>query len=513
MAAAPPLEQQPDVVAFLGEGTAFGGETPRRIDTHAAYVFLTRDRAWKLKRAVRFPYLDFSTPELRREAFEAEFALNRRAAPELYLAVRPITRAPDGSLAIDGAGEPIDWVLEMRRFPDEALMTEVARAGGLHAGLTRQLADTIVAFHRKAGPVEARGSLLVEKIIAGNEASFREVSSILDPAQVAALTTAQRRELAAHAGQLDNRGRAGRVRHGHGDLHLANIALIDGEPVLFDCIEFSSELATVDILYDLAFLLMDLWYRGLKTQANQIANRYLDIAPQGASGYTLLPLFISVRAAIRAHVRAAASLNGGGETVAEEARSYLALAGQVLEPAQTELLAVGGLSGTGKSTVAAILGARLGRAPGARVLRSDVFRKRLAGVPPETRLPARSYTKRANAETYTALFESANDHLLFGTSVVLDAVFGSRSERDVAESLGTRDRVPFTGLWLEAPEADRLARVHERTGDASDATWKVVHEQSRRSVGELAHWHRMKANRPLEAIIAAARGVLERHRH
>ena len=149
---------------------------------------------------------------------------------------------------------------------------------------------------------------------------------------------------------------------------------------------------------------------------------------------------------------------------------------------------------------------------GARVLRSDVFRKRLAGVSPETRLPPRHYTPRNDAETYEALFESADDHLACGNSVILDAVFMSRSERDVAEMIAMRRRVPFVGIWLEAPERDRIARVLARENDASDAGPDVVHEQSRRPVGDVGWWNRIRANRPIELIVAAARAAIERAR-
>jgi predicted kinase len=137
-----------------------------------------------------------------------------------------------------------------------------------------------------------------------------------------------------------------------------------------------------------------------------------------------------------------------------------------------------------------------------------VFRKRMAGLPPESRLPPRHYTPRNDADTYEALFESADDHLACGSSVILDAVFMSRSERDVAEMLALRRRLHFTGLWLEAPERDRIARVNARTADASDATEQVVREQSRRPVGDVGYWHRMRVNRPIELIVAAARAAL-----
>ncbi|WP_188054484.1 AAA family ATPase [Sphingosinithalassobacter sp. CS137] len=503
-------ETHAKAVAFLAGGAAFGGVRPEHLETHAAHVFLTADRAWKMKRAVRFPYLDFSTPERRRAALDAELALNRRTAPALYRAVHPIVRMADGGLELGGEGEPVDWVLEMVRFPDDALLEKQAAGGWIDTATLLRLTDRIQELHARAEPSRIEGAAAIRQILDGNAESFAAVSELLDPAEVAALDAAQRTELNRHADRLDARARGGRVRRGHGDLHLRNIALIDGEPVLFDCLEFDEQLATTDILYDVAFLLMDLWHRGMAAEANIVANRYLDVAPQGASGYALLPLFVSVRAAIRAHVRAAESLRNGDSSAAEDAQGYLAFARAALLAVPPRLVAIGGLSGTGKTTIARAVGARIGRVPGARVLRSDVFRKRLAGVAPETRLPPSSYTSAAAAETYEALFESAEDHLGCGTGVILDAVFHRRHEREVAEILADRSRLPFTGIWLEAPEHERVARVSGRTGDASDAGPEIAREQSRRSTGDLSGWHRIRVNRPIDRVIAAVRAILDR---
>lgn len=314
--------------------------------------------------------------------------------------------------------------------------------GGLDAAALHAFADAIGARHAAAARVPG--------------AAFRQ--RLIEAARL----PAQRAELARHIDDLDRRARAGRVRKLH-----------DGMPA--------------DTLYDLAGAVAEMLHDGLPTEANILANRYLDVKPQGATGWALLPLLVSLRAE-------------GDPALVERA----------LQPARPRLVVIGGLSGTGKSTLARLLGARIGRLPGGRVLRSDVFRKRLAGLAPETRLPPAHYTRRSDADTYEAMFESADDHLACGSSVILDAVFMSRSERDVAEALASRARVPFTGIWLEAPEQDRIARVQARTGDASDASVEVVREQSRRSVGDLSAWHRMRANRPLDLIVPAARAVLER---
>ncbi|NIJ20880.1 hypothetical protein FHS95_002572 [Sphingomonas naasensis] len=318
--------------------------------------------------------------------------------------------------------------------------------GGLDASALHRFADGIVARHAAAPGGDAGAFLTQIERLAAAEA--------------------QRREWPRQRPQIERRARAQRVRQ-----------LPAG--------------TSGDILYDLADQLAALLHDGRAAEANIVANRYLDIAPQGATGWATLPLFVSLHA-----------IDTGDAVLAEAA----------LAPSPPRLVVIGGRSGTGKSTLARLLGARIGRAPGARVLRSDVFRKRLAGLAPETRLPPAHYTRHSDEATYEALFESAYDHLACGSSVILDAVFLSRSERDVAEAIAFRADVPFTGIWLEAPERDLIARVSARSGDASDATAEVVREQARLAVGELAGWHRMRVNRPIELIVAAARGVLERKR-
>ncbi|WP_404337338.1 AAA family ATPase [Sphingomonas sp. MMS12-HWE2-04] len=300
-----------------------------------------------------------------------------------------------------------------------------------------------------------------EQIAAQHKAAPRADGAAFRAALAQRIDSSQRKELDRLSASLVRRGDAGRVRR------------INGAPA--------------DILYDLADPVALLLRQGRAPDANLLANRYLDIQPQGATGWALLPLFVALHAA-------------PGEPAQAEA---------VLAAAPPQLLVIAGLSGTGKSVLAGLLGHRLGRAPGARILRSDVFRKRLMGLAPEQRLPPKHYTRRSDAETYEAMFESADDHLACGSSVILDGTFMSRSERDVAEAIADRARVPFTGIWLEAPERDRIARVAARRGDASDATEAVVREQSRRGVGEI-HWHRIRTNRPTALIVAAARAALGR---
>lgn len=502
---------QADVVAFLCDGRALGSnEPPTRRDTHGAILFLVGDRAWKLKRAVRFGYLDFSTPEKRHEALEAELRLNRRTAPTLYRAVHPINRDGEGRLSVDGDGAAVDWLLEMTRFPDDGLLADLAEQGALDSDLLTRLADRIASFHDDIAPtVVTDAARRFRSVIEGNVASMAAVAEILDPDQAHIVGERQLRLVQTLAQLLDARGRGGRVRHGHGDLHLGNIALIDGEPTLFDCLEFSEELATTDLLYDLAFLLMDLWHRGGCVEANIVFNCYMDVSAEDDAGLALLPLFLSTRATVRAHVAATRSVQAGRDIAqAADARAYLDLALALLQPVPPRLVAIGGLSGTGKSTVARLIGGHLGRAPGARILRSDVIRKHLAGVPLDATLPREAYTDTSRTTVYERTFAVAEATLACGHSVIVDAVLSEAPWRADLESVARRAGATFDGLWLEAPIETRITRVAGRQADASDADANVARAQGDIPIGDLSGWRRLSAVGTPEEICETIRKTL-----
>lgn len=485
---------QQEIIAFLEDPATHGGAPVDVRRTHASIVLLAGERAFKLKKAVRYPFLDYSDLEKRRAACEAELALNRRTAPALYLGVRPVLRRPDGSLALEGEGTPVEWLVEMRRFPDDALLADLIERGGLAPALLRDLAAAIAAFHRAAEPTpEFGGARGIEEVIEINEASLSATG--LGGAE---LIAASRAALARHAPLLERRRRDGHVRRCHGDLHLGNIVLFEGKAVLFDGIEFSESLACIDVLYDLAFLVMDLVHRGARDGANLVFNRYLDLADE-EDGLAAMPLFLSLRAAVRAHVGAAAGR--------DDATAYLELAEKLIAPPPPRLVAIGGLSGTGKSTVAAGVAPFLGAAPGARILRSDVLRKRLLGRPLEERLPQQAYDAETSRRLYDRLLDRAGAALAAGYSVVIDAVSARPDERSAIAALARRAGVPFTGIWLEAPQALLEARVEARREDVSDATADVVRKQLRYDTGPI-EWVRIDASPAPEAVVAAARRAL-----
>ncbi len=485
--------QSEDQTAAIGFLTNLG-KAPQRIDTHISTVILFADKVYKLKRAVKLPYVDFSTPLLRLSACATELFLNRRTAPGLYIGVRRITREADGQLAFDGAGELADAVVEMLPFGQDDLFDTMAREGRLTGVLLTRLAHVIAGFHKDAAQDFTRsGSHAVEAALEANEGGFGE-ARIFDPLKVARLFNLCRARLDQFHRILDARGIAGKVRRVHGDLHLRNICLFKGEPVLFDCLEFSEDLGTTDVLYDLAFLLMDLVHRGLRAQANLVFNRYIDETGDDEA-VALMPFFIAIRAAVRAHVGASSA--GEDHAKASEARDYLDLALELLGPHQPRLVAVSGLSGSGKSSVAAQIAARVDLAPGARILSTDRIRKQLAGISAEEKLPAEAYTQLSSVRVYAEQRAQATRVLGGGWSVVVDGVFLKPEEREAIEAVASSTHVRFDGLWLEASRDVLASRVAARAGDPSDATVDVLDQQLAQRPGALS-WRPVDASASLD---------------
>lgn len=494
--------EQADVLAFLAEPQSYAGLMPpprriERVDTHGAVVFLAGEEAFKVKRAVKLAYLDFSTLEARRRLSEREVEINRPAAPEIYLGTIPVTREPDGRLALGGEGEAVEWAVRMARFPERDVMIEVAARGGIDTATARALGDMVAQMHAAAPVAAAEAGAAIEEVIASihDTVARSDERALLDLSR--RLDADFGRQIARSADVRRRRAEAGFVRRCHGDLHLGNIVLWTGRPVPFDAIEFDERIATIDTLYDLAFLLMDLERQGCRAAANIVLNRYLGHSRSALDleGLAALPLFLGVRAGVRAMVaidRLRVKATTERPDIVAKAAATLELAARLLEPPTPRLIAVGGLSGTGKSTLAAALAPEVGAVPGAVHLRSDVERKRLAGIAETDRLPPEAYTAAASAEVYRILLERTQAALAAGHSVVVDAVFARESERDaiadVARGLGVR----FDGAWLEG-RADALkARVAARRGDASDATPAVVEQQLGYDVGRIG-WSRVDA--------------------
>jgi aminoglycoside phosphotransferase family enzyme/predicted kinase len=501
-------EDQTAVIDFLAAPSTHGGASVERIDTHASIVFLAGERAYKLKRAVLFDYLDFSTADKRHVLCEAEVQLNRRTAPSLYRGVVAITRREDGSYAVGGKGTPVDWLVEMNRFPQEALFDRLASTGHLDLELMSPLAAAIAAFHISAEHrADHGGKAGMSWVIEGNAAGFAEFGrACLEPSASYRVTDESCRELDRRAALLEQRRESGFVRQCHGDLHLRNIVLLDGRPTLFDGVEFNDEISCTDVLYDLAFLLMDLWRRRLPRHANAVWNRYL--ADTGdLDGVPLLPLFLSCRAAVRAKTSATAAQLQKDVPRRNElhglAREYLAMAGQLLHPPDPSIIAVGGLSGSGKSTLALGLAPLVGAVPGAVVLRSDETRKRLCGVTLLEHRGPEGYSSQVSERVYATLAERAAVTVRGGHSAVVDAVYAWPSDRQIIEEVAAAASVPFIGLWLEAPEPVLVARTERRRNDPSDADADVIHMQSAQGAGVI-RWCRIDASVSAPSVLTRA---------
>ena len=504
-------EDQSNVIAFLSSPASHAGAAVERIDTHGSMLFLAGDRAWKLKRAVRYDYLDYSTADRRRVMCEAEVRINRRTAPALYRGVAAVTRTADGGLAIGGAGTPVDWLVEMTRFDQNGLFNRLAEAGVLPLHLMDRLACAIATFHRTADGREKYGGWdAMRRVIDGNAVGLRdEGAGVLDPLRCARLTNRARFVLDCRGMLLDQRRDNGLVRHCHGDLHLRNVVLLDGQPTLFDAIEFNDDISSIDVLYDLAFLLMDLWRLGLPHHTNLLWNRYL--AETGdLDSLALMPVFLSCRAAVMAKTTATAAnlqTDGGRRFELQAlANDCLAIAEAALEPPAPRLIAVGGLSGSGKSTLAMDLAPSMGAVPGAVVIRSDEIRKKLCGVKPLDRLGPEGYTDEVSRRVYATLLEQVDKVVRGGYTAIADAVFAESGHRDAVQHVAAAAGVPFVGLWLEAPERVLMSRVEGRGPDVSDAGVEVVRRQLLYRLDSL-RWHRLDASGTRQQIGDAA-GVL-----
>ena len=502
------FDTQKDVIGHLMDPATHGGAVVDRIDTHSAIVFLAGSRALKLKRAVRFDYLDFSTEPLRKAACEAEVRINRLSAPSLYRGVVAVTRAANGSLALGGRGLPVDWLVDMVRFDQDGLFDRLAARNALDLRLMAPLAAAIARFHDVADRRDDHGGRAgMQWVVDGNAAGFvQQGEGILDPVLCSELTSKTKAEIDRVGDLLDERRRQGLVRQCHGDLHLRNIVLLEGQPTLFDAVEFNDEIACIDVLYDLAFLLMDLWRRRLEAHASAVFNGYL-FESGDLSGLALLPLFLSCRAAVRAKTSATAARMQADPSRARElqdlAKEYLAMAGDFLEPSAARLIAVGGYSGSGKSTLARAMAPSVGRVPGAVVIRSDEIRKALLGVPTVERLGPEGYTDAMTQRVYQAVEQRAADVLRAGHSAIADAVFARPSDRIAIEEVARATAVPFLGLWLEAAPELLMARTEARGPDASDAGASIVQRQAEQGAGQVT-WHRLDAGASPQAVASRA---------
>lgn len=458
---------------------------PAQLETHISHVFLAGDYAYKLKKPVDFGFLDFTTPAKRRAACDEELHLNRRLAPDIYLAVVPVCHGAHGyRIALDGcdAGETVaEWAVRMRRMPQDGMLDRLATAGRLELAHMVDIARQLAAFHARAarGPEVAKyGHLACVRVPV--EQNFEQTAPY-----AGTVVSAERCDRLHHAaaGFLDRHGewfearvRSGSIVDGHGDLHLRNMCLFEGRVVIFDCIEFNPQLRAGDVMSDVAFLAMDLDHRRLPAHGNRFLNEYLE-RTRDYAGLLLLDFYQAYRACVRGKVLCFET--GLRPQAAAEAAEYFALAENYLAPRRGGLLITCGVSGSGKTTLARQVAA----ARGAVMVRSDAVRKHLAGIPLERRGAESGrdlYSAEMTERTYAALLQHGREIVASGRWAVLDAVYGRTLERTAAAALARELGVPFGILYCTAPHEELRRRVARRTDagdDISDATVAVLEAQ------------------------------------
>ena len=456
------------------------------LETHISQVILTGDYAYKIKKPMDFGFLDFSTLEKRRYFCEEELRLNRRLAAPLYLEVVPITGTPEAP-EFNGGGEPFEYAIRMRQFRQDQLFDGLQERGELTPALLSELAEQVARFHDQLPPVPEDKPLgTPEAVFAAMQENFDQIRPLLDddPAlteQLAALEGWTRATFERQQDLIAQRRADGFVRECHGDLHLANITTYEGSVTVFDCIEFSESFRWIDVINDLAFLLMDLESRRESALASHTLNAYLEWRGD-VDGLALLPLYKAYRALVRAKIALFTRGNDGlsqqeKEGLLQKYRDYANLAEHYTEIPLPYLLTTTGLSASGKSTVSRALASELGLVR----LRSDVERKRLAGMGPldssGSGVGENLYTEEANRKTYHRLADLSKQLLQAGFGVIVDAACLRENEREllysIAESLG----MPFALIHCEAPEDTRRQWIRARQGDASEADETLLEKQ------------------------------------
>jgi aminoglycoside phosphotransferase family enzyme/predicted kinase len=470
------------------------------VETHISVLFFIGDRVYKVRKPVTTPFLDFSTRELRLADCRAEVQLNRRLAPDVYLGVHDV---------VDEAGAPVEHMVVMRRLPaDRRLATMVADPAFDEAHLAA-VARSVAAFHSRAGrapAIDLAGS--VEHLSMLWSTNLEETAAftgrILDGDLLDRIGRQALDYLAGRHPLLAHRVTERRIVDGHGDLLAEDIFCLDDGPRILDCVEFDPRFRWGDVLYDTSFLAMDLEHLGRADLARRFLAAYREFAGETHPD-SLEHWYIAYRALVRAKI-ACLRADGGETGAAGEAAAFLAQAGRHLDEAEIHLVLVGGLPGTGKTTLAQGLADRLGWA----MLRSDEVRKGLAGLDhaePATAAPFEGiYTPAFTAEVYRELLRRAEVALSWGDSVVLDATWLDPDQRDAAHRLAARCHAHLHELRCDLPVDQARDRIRARAasgGDASDATPEVLAALAQHP----APWpgaHGLDTTRPpIEAITAA----------
>jgi len=451
------------------------------IQTHISWVILTGDYAYKVKKPVDFGFLDFTGLEQRKFFCERELDLNRRFSPELYLEVLPISSQGDRSFQLGTTGNIVDYCLKLAQFPQDDLLDKRLETGRFEPRWMDGLAKTVADFHTRIADISTRGKFggvaSIRTRIEANLTVAEHCSlKIRDPGLIQTIRSFCDGMLHRFGGVIEQRRQEGFVRSCHGDLHLRNIVLVNGRPHLFDCIEFNDEFRMIDVMNDVAFLVMDCDSRKRPDLGLRFISRYLERTGD-YSGLRLMPLYLAYRACVRGKVACLLADDPGLDSQTKtlqmrEAASYFSLAGQYAEFCTPALFVIGGLSGSGKSHLAL---QALSHIP-AIIIRSDATRKRLATQYPDEPL----YGKGMDILCYEAMFEAAETTLKAGFTVILDATFLRQADRDRARGIAKTAGAPIRIYWLDMGEKLLRERIRKRMQagtDVSDADLEVLRSQ------------------------------------
>ena len=513
------------IVRFLSNPASYPHSDPRvrhiqRRETHVSHVFLAGRFAYKLKKPVKFPFLDASTLALRKRFCQLELSLNRRLAPAIYRRMVPIVETP-GGLRLGDAGRVVEWVVEMNRLPEERMLDRLVAKRRVSQADMRRIADQLIPFFRSA----ARGRSIshyghpdqVAELVLGN---LREcqlfVGTLLPESDRAALESAYRQYLALHRPLLARRVREGRIIDGHGDLRCENICLT-APPNIFDCVEFQPAFRCGDMANDFSFLVMDLEFRGRQDLAKALTERYRRRL-HDATFEAVLPFYQCHRSLVRGKVRGFGWLQhprtAEGRRIRELSRRHFRLALRYARQfAPPRLILVGGVIGTGKSTLARALSESLG----AVWLRTDEIRLRdfAAKRRPGQGFAGGLYAPHVSELVYQRMMRRAEALLAQGRSVVCDGTFSKASGREALRQIARRYHASFHFFECVVPKAVALRRVAKRAAAKSDMSEaKPEHYDRLRAGFEPVHgwsardWTRLSDNRAPAATARAALNIL-----
>lgn len=477
-ASLPPIVQQMLQPTFYPHVVV---EPIRLLQTHISFVLLTGNYVYKLKKTVNFGFLDYSSLEKRRHFCQQELEMNQRGAAEIYLEVLPISQQGEG-FVLGSSDNIVEYALKMRQFPQENLWTSLFDRGELSDSHVEELGRTIARFHAQSPTDEYIQSFgLPDRIQEAIEGNYRATEPYIDRVQ----TRQQFEEIKAFTDRFfrencvvfDRRIAAGKIRACHGDLHLKNIATWHDKIILFDCIEFNEPFRLVDVMYDVAFVVMDLEARGRQDLANIFLNTYVEETGDW-EGLQVLPLYRCRQAYVRAKVTSFLLDDPGisdaeKQEASQNAAGYYHLAWQYARSRLGRFIIMSGLSGVGKSTVASWVARRLG----AVRIRSDAVRKHWAGIPLDRRGEASIYSESMTQQTYDRLLELGQMLAVQGWSVILDAKFDRSVWRKKAIELATTENLPIRILHCQASPEVLRDRLNRRTGDIADATADLLDSQ------------------------------------